>query len=280
MNEVYKAMQALRCVWHQINNYRVLCRWQYSSGLPSSAQKGKGAIAAASPALAALMQLNPLYPQYQTVPPASPPKWAKRTSNQAIFGAMDSIVTPFALDGTVAGGFDAVIQLDHPRDSHSPMDDIDEDPIAEDPLQDEGVDDMDVDGEDEQQQQSKRRTRQDRTGRGVSSSSTSFGLDGQPISGMAMDMDEAASGVHAEDGEAEAFVGRHSAPEAHVKIALSLYKVQQSIYLLDFQRVEGDSFGFMKLCAFIITELKNLSAASRAQQQQQQQQSQQVQLPR
>jgi hypothetical protein len=27
---------------------------------------------------------------------------------------------------------------------------------------------------------------------------------------------------------------------------------------------QGDAFGFMKLCAFIITELKNLSAASRA----------------
>ena len=48
-----------------------------------------------------------------------------------------------------------------------------------------------------------------------------------------------------------------------VKIALSLYKVQQSIYLLDFQRIEGDTFGFMKLCAMIITVLKNLSAASR-----------------
>jgi 5'-AMP-activated protein kinase, catalytic alpha subunit len=34
-----------------------------------------------------------------------------------------------------------------------------------------------------------------------------------------------------------------------VKIALTLYKVQQNIYLLDFQRVEGDAFGFMKLCA-------------------------------
>lgn len=51
-----------------------------------------------------------------------------------------------------------------------------------------------------------------------------------------------------------------------VKIALTLYKVQQSIYLLDFQRVEGDAFGFMKLCARIITELKNLSAASRTSQ--------------
>lgn len=49
-----------------------------------------------------------------------------------------------------------------------------------------------------------------------------------------------------------------------VKIALSLYKVQQHIYLLDFQRIEGDAFSFMKLCALIITELKNLSAASRA----------------
>lgn len=48
-----------------------------------------------------------------------------------------------------------------------------------------------------------------------------------------------------------------------VKVALSLYKVQQSIYLLDFQRLEGDAFDFMKLCAMTITELKNLSAASR-----------------
>lgn len=65
--------------------------------------------------------------------------------------------------------------------------------------------------------------------------------------------------------------------EPKIKITLSLYKVQQSIYLLDFQRVEGDAFSFMKLCAFIITELKNLSAASRtatSQQQQSQQQSQ------
>lgn len=48
-----------------------------------------------------------------------------------------------------------------------------------------------------------------------------------------------------------------------VKIALSLFKVQQSIYLLDFQRVEGDAYGFMKLCALIVAELKNLSSASR-----------------
>jgi hypothetical protein len=33
MNEVYKAMQALKCVWHQVNNYRVLCLWKYTSGI-------------------------------------------------------------------------------------------------------------------------------------------------------------------------------------------------------------------------------------------------------
>lgn len=37
MNEVYKAMQALKCMWHQVNNYRVLCLWKYTSGLASAA---------------------------------------------------------------------------------------------------------------------------------------------------------------------------------------------------------------------------------------------------
>lgn len=50
----------------------------------------------------------------------------------------------------------------------------------------------------------------------------------------------------------------------NIRIALSLYKVQQGIYLLDFQKIEGDPFGFMKLASLIITELKNLSAASKA----------------
>jgi hypothetical protein len=57
----------------------------------------------------------------------------------------------------------------------------------------------------------------------------------------------------------------NSNPSPHVvKIALSLFKVQQSIYLLDFQRVEGDAYGYMKLCALIVAELKNLSSASRS----------------
>jgi 5'-AMP-activated protein kinase catalytic alpha subunit len=44
-----------------------------------------------------------------------------------------------------------------------------------------------------------------------------------------------------------------------IKIFLSLYKVQASIYLLDFQKMEGNPFDFMTLCARIITELKALS---------------------
>ena len=57
-------------------------------------------------------------------------------------------------------------------------------------------------------------------------------------------------------------------PDYCIKIGLTLYKVQQSIYLLDFQKMTGDAFSFMTLCANIITELKTLSAASKQQQQQ------------
>ena len=56
-----------------------------------------------------------------------------------------------------------------------------------------------------------------------------------------------------------------------IKIGLTLYKVQHSIYLLDFQKINGDGFTFMTLCANIITELKTLSAANKLQQQQAQQ---------
>merc|ERR1711862_515995 len=55
-------------------------------------------------------------------------------------------------------------------------------------------------------------------------------------------------------------------PEYNIKIGLTLYKVQQNIYLLDFQKMTGDAFSFMTLCANIITELKTLSAASKQQQ--------------
>lgn len=55
-------------------------------------------------------------------------------------------------------------------------------------------------------------------------------------------------------------------PDYCIKIGLTLYKVQQNIYLLDFQKMTGDAFSFMTLCANIITELKTLSAASKHQQ--------------
>jgi 5'-AMP-activated protein kinase, catalytic alpha subunit len=57
-----------------------------------------------------------------------------------------------------------------------------------------------------------------------------------------------------------------STTDYSIKIGLTLYKVQQNIYLLDFQKKTGDAFSFMTLCANIITELKTLSAASKQQQ--------------
>lgn len=40
MTEVYKAMQALRCTWKQINNYRVICKWEnfIDSSVPNAFQ--------------------------------------------------------------------------------------------------------------------------------------------------------------------------------------------------------------------------------------------------
>ena len=66
------------------------------------------------------------------------------------------------------------------------------------------------------------------------------------------------------DGEF-ARVPNLSTAEYSIKIGLTLYKVQQNIYLLDFQKMTGDAFSFMTLCANIITELKTLSAASKQQ---------------
>ena len=79
---------------------------------------------------------------------------------------------------------------------------------------------------------------------------------------------EVITGQGGQQGFAE--VPNLSAPDYSIKIGLTLYKVQQSIYLLDFQKINGDAFSFMTLCANIIAELKTLSAASKLQQQQQQ----------
>ena len=62
--------------------------------------------------------------------------------------------------------------------------------------------------------------------------------------------------------EALAAGGGGSGGGGEIKIFLSLYKVQVQIYLLDFQKMEGNPFDFMTLCARIITELKALSQVS------------------
>jgi 5'-AMP-activated protein kinase, catalytic alpha subunit len=77
--------------------------------------------------------------------------------------------------------------------------------------------------------------------------------------------------VAGDDGH-QVSVPNLSTQDYSIKIGLTLYKVQQNIYLLDFQKKTGDAFSFMTLCANIITELKTLSAASKQQQLFQQQQ--------
>ena len=58
---------------------------------------------------------------------------------------------------------------------------------------------------------------------------------------------------------------RHLKTGGEIVVALSLYRVQRGIYLLDFQRVDGDSISFMKFSALVVDELKNLSKARLAQ---------------
>mmetsp|Transcript_19293 Transcript_19293/g.29721 ORF Transcript_19293/g.29721 Transcript_19293/m.29721 type:complete len:521 (-) Transcript_19293:626-2188(-) len=62
-----------------------------------------------------------------------------------------------------------------------------------------------------------------------------------------------------------------STSEYCIKIGLALYKVQPHVYLLDFQKMTGDSFSFMTLCSNIVSELTTLGQASKQLSQQQQQ---------
>jgi 5'-AMP-activated protein kinase, catalytic alpha subunit len=157
MNEVFKAMKSLNCLWYNVHNYRVLCLWQYTSGATPSG------------------------------------------SNQ-LSGEMSHYRSPY------------IAQSDNMPIVY--MDGVDHDGDADD--------------------------------RG----------DPMVISAAPSHQDLHSLNLHNHNHV-------HTAQLEKIKIAMSLYKVQQNIYLLDFQRVEGDIFSFMKLCSLIITELKNLSNASR-----------------
>jgi hypothetical protein len=74
--------------------------------------------------------------------------------------------------------------------------------------------------------------------------------------------DSTMSVIGGEDGH-HIRVPNLATPDYSIKIGLTLYKVRPNIYLLDFQKMAGDAFSFMTLCAHIFTELKRLSAASR-----------------
>ena len=78
-------------------------------------------------------------------------------------------------------------------------------------------------------------------------------------------MDQTIDVPIADDDRSPSFTGRKKRSKAsndepnvhsrlldsHIKIALSLYKVQQNIYLLDFQRVEVGYLSFQ--CAFSVS---------------------------
>jgi 5'-AMP-activated protein kinase catalytic alpha subunit len=96
-------------------------------------------------------------------------------------------------------------------------------------------------------------------------------MAGASLAGATMDMDVVGSlsngrmhVIGGDDGHLVR-VPNLSTADYSIKIGLTLYKVQQNIYLLDFQKMTGDAFSFMTLCANIITELKTLSAASKQQ---------------
>lgn len=84
-------------------------------------------------------------------------------------------------------------------------------------------------------------------GDGMDSIVTPMMIDqGLDLNDVDMDVDEPTAGESSANsrskrrvrGHTDSSNGVHRIPESHIKIALSLYKVQQNIYLLDFQRVE------------------------------------------
>ncbi|KAL7555496.1 hypothetical protein ACA910_010969 [Epithemia clementina (nom. ined.)] len=107
------------------------------------------------------------------------------------------------------------------------------------------------------------------SGNGISNSSVPVGSTATGAASRGGSSGVIMSVIEGDDGHFLQ-VPNLSTPEYSIKIGLTLYKVQQNIYLLDFQKMTGDAFSFMTLCANIITELKTLSAASKQQQQQQQ----------
>jgi len=205
MNEVYKAMQSLHCVWHQVNNYRVLCLWTYTSGLSSSSSSHPNSVmSSVSGDVSGRGQLQQRGPFMTTGGGIGGPNSPTNSIANHSRGYGDSV------------GVGDIYQQQK----------MDNDEMVVGVLPD-FMGDVDLRHPHHQLQQQP---------------------EEQDLSDENSDCNRLFSNVM----------------DTKIKIALSLYKVQQNIYLLDFQRVEGDAFGFMKLCAFIITELKNLSAQSRA----------------
>eukprot|EP01040_Poterioochromonas_malhamensis_P009687 gene9687-10521_t len=210
MNEVYKALKALKCLWYQVSNYRIVCRWEYTSSIVAKSKPSQMSSALAS--IQADFDNNKKRNEMKgfRLPPTDFSGQEPHKMEIAdLVMEMDETLQPMILDN----------------------DTDDEMAINEDSCHKEQ--DNPSHNEDE---------------------------------------------VYARKKGSNEAIGSCSL-DSHIRTALSLYKVQQNLYLLDFQRVEGDSFGFMKLCAFIINELKNMSSASRTTNKQQQIVAPQVQRP-
>jgi hypothetical protein len=183
MNEVYKAMQALKCVWHAVNNYRVLCLWTYASGVaaPTSLED-------TSPPSGS-RDARVVSPQHRIPSP---------------YNNSSADVETIFLDGIDPERGDGMMET-----VVSPM--------RRSSLEDE---------EDEEEDEEEEADGNDSGNDSIGMTSNSLPPARKRRSGGQWRVNHGTSGV------------AQVTPAPRVKTALSLYKVQQGIYLLDFQRVE------------------------------------------
>jgi hypothetical protein len=228
MTEVYKALHAIGCTWYAVNNYRIICQWRSAPAPPSPGPMAFPNGRAAMPDMSLGAR-----------PPAAPAHVNSHKRHfESVSGDPSSMdisepLSPSTRGLTLGMGN---IRLRGGSGTGAGVGAGGGGSAA-----------GSVSGEDD-------------GGAGVSMRSVDS-VSGDPMSmSKMMRLENAAA--------CPAGAGADTEPDqceevSVVKVALSLYNVQQHIYLLDFQKSEGDAFSFMKICAMIITELKNLAQASR-----------------
>ena len=215
MTEVFKAMHALDCHWHAVNNYRVLCLWDQGEGSNDSK-----------------MTITKSKFDNDNVAPS------RRSS-----GGQTSPTTFVQGHVTIKMNDDLTV-------------------VADGTGNDIGADSTDHSSSMAMDTGNSSSGWQNGEMMGESNGDSGQGMREMPVlDELLLDKSKGANKEMEIDFDT-ANTSEEGKP-MKTKAALSLYKVQRSIYLLDFQRIEGDPFSFMKLCALIVTELKKLSAATR-----------------